>query len=310
MLTVITGGAGFIGSHVAEVFVKRGYEVLILDDLSTGNTTNLHPSCRLLEGDVRDSASVDNAIQGADIVIHLAAFTSVPESFERFRDCYDVNVAGTYNVLQACAHNGVKQLVFASSSAVYAEFPDLLKAEIDCPDPVSPYAVSKLEGEHLLQLYDKRHGVSTLALRFFNVYGPRQPLDSDYSAVIPVFVHDGLKERPFTIYGDGHQTRDFVFVRDVADAVYRAATSSTTGVLNVGTGHAVEVLDIANMISALVGIDCLYTCEDIRSGDIRSSTADIREIKRVLGWSPNHSLEDGLGVTLEWYEKHMTIREA
>lgn len=304
MRTIITGGAGFIGFHVAEKFTRQGHEVCIVDNLSTGTTIHFHPSWQFFKTDICDSAAMNEVIEGADVVVHLAAFTSVQESFERFRECYRTNVEGTYRVLEACAQHSVRRFVFASSSAVYAGIHDTPKSEDDCPEPVSPYAVSKLEGEHLLQIFESDHGLSSIALRFFNVYGPRQLANSDYAAVIPIFIQSFLEERPLTIYGDGHQTRDFVFVRDVADAVYRAAVSSVTGIYNVGTGQAVEVLELASTIAQVGGSDFRYSCKPLRPGDIRSSTADVRKIKGAFGWSRVHSLEQGLKETFLWYQKN------
>jgi UDP-glucose 4-epimerase len=300
---LVTGGAGFIGSHVAQRFARHGFEVRVLDDLSSGSRANCDESWLLHEADVCDAEALDGAADGAEVVVHLAAFTSVPESFERFRECYHTNVLGTFNVLEACVRHRVRKLVFASSSAVYAELPDAPKAEDDCPEPFSPYAVSKLEGEHLLEIYGRAHGLAWVAMRFFNVYGPRQPADSAYAAAVPIFMQRGLRGEPLTIYGDGHQTRDFVFVGDVAAAVFQAAQSAETGVYNVGTGQPVEVLELANTIVKLTGGTGSHRFEALRPGDVRSSTADVTRIEKVLGWRPADSLEQGLRETLEWYRQ-------
>jgi UDP-glucose 4-epimerase len=302
---LVTGGAGFIGSHVGERFMRDGFDVRVLDDLSTGFAHNCHASWELLREDVRDRDAVEAAVADCDVVVHLAAFTSVPESFERFAECYRVNVHGTYNVIQACASAGVGKLVFASSSAVYAELPDAPKSEADCPEPISPYAVSKLEGEHLLELVADFHGLASVALRFFNVYGPRQPADSAYAAAVPIFMERGLRGEQLTVYGDGRQTRDFVFVGDVADAVYRAACSEVTGVFNVGTGKEIQVVELANLISELTGAGSEHHFEPLRPGDVRSSTAEIGRIAEGFGWVPGCSLQEGLLETLTWYrERH------
>ncbi|MBW2273632.1 MAG: NAD-dependent epimerase/dehydratase family protein [Deltaproteobacteria bacterium] len=302
---LVTGGAGFIGSHVGECFMGQGFDVRVLDDLSTGFAHNCDPSWELLREDVRDPAAVAAAVAGCEAVVHLAAFTSVPESFECFADCYRVNVLGTYNVLRACADAGVRKLVFASSSAVYAELPDAPKSEADCPDPISPYAVSKLEGEHLLELFGEIHGVASVALRFFNVYGPRQPADSAYAAAVPIFMERGLRGEPLTVYGDGRQTRDFVFVGDVAEAVYEAARSDGTGVFNVGTGTEIQILELADLISELTGRAAEHRFEPLRPGDLRSSTADIGHMRAGLGWSSRRGLQDGLLETLKWYRERL-----
>jgi UDP-glucose 4-epimerase len=305
---LVTGGAGFIGSHVCERFAAGGFDVRVLDDLSSGDRANCQPSWTLLEDDVRDAAAVERAVAGAEVVVHLAAFTSVPESFERFEDCYRTNVRGTFNVLEACARHGVAKLVFASSSAVYAELPDAPKREADCPEPISPYGISKLEGEHLLELYRESRGLASAALRFFNVYGPRQPADSAYAAAVPIFMERGLAGKSITIYGDGHQTRDFVYVADVAEAVFRAGRGGATGVFNVGTGRPIQVVELADVIAGLAGSDAEHQFEDRRAGDVRSSTADVGRAAAALDWSPAHGLEQGLAQTLAWYRQRAASR--
>jgi UDP-glucose 4-epimerase len=302
---LVTGGAGFIGSHVGECFTRQGYEVRVLDDLSTGFAHNCDSAWELRREDVRDPAAVAAAVAGCDAVVHLAAFTSVPESFECFADCYRVNVLGTYNVLRACADAGVRKLVFASSSAVYAELPDAPKSESDCPDPISPYAVSKLEAEHLLELFQELHGLSSVALRFFNVYGPRQPADSAYAAAVPIFMERGLRGEPLTVYGDGQQTRDFVYVGDVAEVVYEAARGEATGIFNVGTGTELQVLELADLIRELTGLAAEHRFEPLRPGDLRSSTAEIDRVREGLGWYPRRELQDGLLETLKWYRERL-----
>jgi UDP-glucose 4-epimerase len=300
---LVTGGAGFIGSHVAQRFAQQGFAVRVLDDLSSGTRANCDASWAFHEADVCDAAALDRATDGTEVVVHMAAFTSVPESFERFRECYRTNVLGTFNALEACVRYRVRKLVFASSSAVYAELPDAPKTEDDCPEPISPYAVSKLEGEHLLETYGQARGLASVAMRFFNVYGPRQPAVSAYAAAVPIFMQRGLRGEPLTIYGDGHQTRDFVFVGDVAAAVFQAAQSEETGVYNVGTGQPVEVLELADTIVNLTGGTGSYRFEAPRPGDVRSSTADVTRIEKTLGWRPAHSPEQGLRETLEWYRQ-------
>jgi UDP-glucose 4-epimerase len=305
---VVTGGAGFIGSHVADLFAQQGYDVTILDNLSTGHLNNLQSRWTFCEADVCKAEDVSGILKGADCVVHLAAFTSVPDSFECFQECYHTNVEGTYNVLEACVEHDVHKLVFASSSAVYAELPDAPKSEDDCPEPISPYAVSKLEGEHLLRLFQKKHGLATVAFRFFNVYGPRQAADSAYAAAVPIFMQKSIQQQSFTIYGDGQQTRDFVFVRDVAKAIYQATISETTGVFNVGTGRAIEIIELARTITQLCEVDFEPVFEPLRPGDVRSSTADVTKIQRALTWTPAHSLEQGLLDTFEWYKNQETTQ--
>ena len=300
---LVTGGAGFIGSHVAERFAREGFEIRVLDDLSTGAAANLEPAWKLLRADVADPAAVDAAVAGSEIVVHLAAFTSVPESFVRFADCYRTNVFGTANVLRACVRHGVRKLVFASSSAVYSDQPEAPKSEAECPGPSSPYGISKLEGEHLLGAHAELDGLASAALRFFNVYGPRQPADSAYAAAVPIFIERALRGEPLTVYGDGRQTRDFVFVADVAEAVLRAALSSATGVLNVGTGVAQEILGLADAVARLTAHRVPPRFAPSRPGDVRASSADVSRARHLLGWAPARPLAEGLEATLAWYRE-------
>jgi len=302
---LVTGGAGFIGSHVAERFAREGFSVRVLDDLSTGDAANLAPAWKHLRADVSDRAAVDAAVAGVEIVIHLAAFTSVPESFERFSDCYRTNVFGTTNVARACVRHGVRKLVFASSSAVYSDLASAPKSEAECPGPTSPYGISKLEGEHLLASHTELDGLGSVALRFFNVYGPRQPAGSAYAAAVPIFIERALRGQPITIYGDGLQTRDFVFVADVADAVLRAATSARSGVFNIGTGEAQQILPLADEIARLTGHTLPHRFAASRAGDVRASSADVSRARGVLGWSPSRPLAHGIAETLAWYRERL-----
>ena len=300
---LVTGGAGFIGSWVGRRFASAGFEVRVLDDLSSGCERNLAPDWKLLRADVRDPAAVDAAAAGCAVAVHLAAFTSVPESFERHADCFRTNVLGTANVVRACIRHGVGKLVFASSSAVYGELPDAPKRESECPQPSSPYGVSKLEGEHLLANAGELDGLASVALRFFNVYGPRQAADSAYAAAIPIFLARALRGEALTIYGDGLQTRDFVFAADVADAVLLAASGPATGVMNVGTGEPLSILRLADAIAALAESRAPHRFAPRRAGDVRASCAAIARAREALGFAPKRSLEQGLAETLAWWRE-------
>lgn len=305
---LITGGAGFIGSHVSERFARAGWRVRVLDDLSSGFRHNLGEDWEFVEANVIDAAAVRAAIAGCDAVVHLAAFISVPESFERHEHCFRTNVDGTHNILQACVTHGVGKLVFASSSAVYPEAPGQAQLETDCPGPLSPYGISKLEGEHLLGIFREAHGLASCALRLFNVYGPRQRADSAYAAAVPIFMERGLKGEPLTIFGDGHQTRDFVFVGDVADAVFQATESEQSGLFNVGTAHETQLIELADSIVRVTGGVEEHDFQPPRAGDARASCADAHAIREALGWTPAHTLEQGLAATLDWYREKLTIR--
>jgi UDP-glucose 4-epimerase len=300
MRILVTGGAGFIGSHTAQALVKLGHAVMVFDNLSTGHRENVPAGCTLVEGDVRDYALIERCVQGQNAVLHLAAFTSVPESFLRASECFEVNVHGTLNVLEAVSTSGKGLVMYASSSAIYAEEPDAPKVESMCPEPASPYAVSKLEGEHLLEWYHRRRGVPYLALRYFNVFGPRQEEDSDYAAVIPKFITRSLRNETLTIHGDGRQTRDFVFIEDVVTANVLAVQGTRPGVYNVGTGTASTILWLAERIIGMAGSTGGYAFAPRPPGDIQSSTADVALISHQLGWRPAWTLERGLEQTLAW----------
>ena len=300
---LVTGGAGFIGSFVGERFAREGFAVRVLDDLSSGQRASCAPDWDLRVADVRDAAAVAEAVAGCDVVVHLAAFVSVPESFERFEACTETNVHGTFHVLEACARHGVGKLVFASSCAVYPERPDAPKRESDRPDPRSPYAVSKLAGEQLVEAFGTARGVPGASLRFFNVYGPRQPLASDYAAAVAIFARKTLAGEPLTIFGDGRQTRDFVYVEDVAEAVFLAGTGAGAGVCNVGTGKDTSVLALVDAIAAVAGRTPERSFEPAREGDLRASRADTTRAAEVLGWRAAFDLEAGLRPTLAWWRE-------
>lgn len=301
MNVLVTGGAGFIGRHLVEMLIGFGYNVTALDDLSNGNSENLISGCDLVVGDIRDSSCVEHCVAGKDLVFHLAAFTSVPGSMEEPDTCFDINVEGTRTLLEKSSAAGVKRFIFSSTSAVYPDTPDTPRAESTPPVPKSPYAQSKLECEDLLRKYHEEKGLSYTALRYFNVYGPQQDPCSDYAAVIPVFMSAALEQRSLTIHGDGQQTRDFVYVSDVADANLRAAESDVCSTFNVGTSCAVSVIYLAKKIISLTGSGSDYVFSPARPADALSSTADISLIDSSLGWAPKWELEAGLAEAIGWY---------
>lgn len=306
MNVLVTGGAGFIGSHTAEKLIRLGHVVTVLDNLSTGKMANLPPGCAFVHGDVRDHSLIERCVQDQDVVIHLAAFTSVPESFRRPAECFEVNVHGTLNILESAARCSVRKFVFTSSSAVYAEEPNVPKAETMCPEPASPYAVSKLEGEHLLEWYHRRKGLQYIALRYFNVYGPCQAADSDYAAVIPIFIERALLGGTLVIHGDGQQTRDFVYVDDVVEANVLAVLGHACGVYNVGTGMEISILALAQQITNLTSSNSPLSLAPRRPGDILSSTANIKLIRKRLSWDPKWFLSEGLVHSIEWWNRQLT----
>lgn len=304
MKILITGGAGFIGSHLAEHFQGRA-EVRVLDNLRTGHRRNFSGSredgIEFIEGTILDRDAVRAAVRGIDYVFHLAALVSVPESVERPRECVEINVTGLLNVLEAAAEAGVRKLVFAGSAAVYGDNPEVPKIEDMRPEPRSPYAVTKLDGEYYCRQYTESGRLETAALRLFNVFGPRQDPGSAYAAAVPVFMQQALANRPLTIFGDGGQTRDFIYVKDIVAAnVFAATTPGVAGVFNAGYGGPTTVLDLARRIVALAGSRSEIRHAPERPGDVRHSHANVSKL-RTAGFQPAGTLETGLAATLEHF---------
>jgi len=303
---VVTGGAGFIGSHLAEELLKRRCQVIILDDLSTGklenishlvNTKGSRNSAEFVRGSITDFALVKNVFRGMDYVFHQAAMPSVPRSIENPRATHEANITGTLNVLLAARDNGVKKVIYASSCAVYGDTPTLPVREDVFPNPQSPYAVTKLAGEYYCRVFHQVYGLPTVCLRYFNIYGPRQDPTSQYAAVIPLFIQKVLDGRPPIIFGDGKQTRDFAFVKDVVEANILAAESDAAGVYNIGKGERVSINRLAKLVIKLVGNSVEPLHEESRAGDIRHSLADISKA-RQFGYNPKYNLEEGLRETI------------
>jgi len=307
---LITGGAGFIGSHLAEWLVALGAKVRILDDFTTGRKQNLSAfahKVELLQGSLTDMATVRKAVAGVEVVFHQGALPSVARSVEDPLTTHQVNATGTLLLLLAAREAKVKRVVFASSSSVYGDTPILPKREDMPPNPQSPYALSKLIGEQFCRLFWQLYGLETVSLRYFNIFGPRQDPTSQYAAVIPRFITALLRgERP-TIYGDGEQTRDFTFVDNCVRANLLAATAEGVAgeVFNVGAGKQTSVNELFHLIRSLVGvnnIEPLYAPP--RLGDVRHSLADITKARERLGYEPSVSLEEGLERTIAWFRSH------
>ncbi|HEY75765.1 MAG TPA: SDR family oxidoreductase [Thermoflexia bacterium] len=299
MLWLVTGGAGFIGSHLVEALVARGDRVRVLDDFSTGRWENLAPvrsRVEVLEGDVRDPAAVMRAVEGADVVAHLAAVASVQASLEDPAAVWAVNVDGTLNLLEAARAVGVRRFVFASSAAVYGDHDDLPLREDLPPRPLSPYAASKVAGEALCRAYYASYALPTVVLRFFNVYGPRQDPHSPYSGVISIFVDRMRRGLPPVVYGDGRQTRDFVYVADVVEAVLRAAEreEAVGEVFNVAGGRQTSVLELIQVLNCLLNTRLEPSFALPRVGEVRYSQADVRRAREKLGWEVRIELQRGL----------------
>jgi len=306
-LYVVTGGAGFIGSHMAEALVKKGEEVRILDNFSTGKRSNLSGVDRqleLIEGDIRNASVCREVMAQAQYVIHLAALHEVPRSVEQPLETHDVNVTGILNLLVAAREAGVKRFVYASSSAVYGDNPILPRSEEMVPLPTSsPYALTKLTGEYYCRLFSHLYGLETVSLRFFNIFGPRQDGASDYAGVIPKFISALLSNTAPTIYGDGEQSRDFTHVMNCVAAVLRAChTPSLTGqVLNIGTGKPTTVNQLWSLLQEILHRKIPPRFGPLQPGDIKYDYADIKKASRLLSYQPGWDIEQGLAETVAWY---------
>lgn len=294
MKVLITGGAGFIGSHLVELFQGRA-SVRVLDNFRTGHASNLAGlDVELMEGSIRDREAVRRAMEGIDYVFHLAALVSVAESVARPYECVDINVMGLLNVLEAAAAARVRKLCLASSAAIYGDNPVVPKHEEMLPEPRSPYAVTKLDGEYYCRQYAEAGRLETVALRFFNVFGPRQDPAGPYGAAVPIFFREALAGRPITIFGDGEQTRDFIYVRDIAGALeFAALKPGVSGVFNAGYGGEITIRSLARKIIDLTGSASPVRLAPPRAGDVRHSRASIARLQSA-GWRPTGSLESGL----------------
>lgn len=310
MRVLVTGGAGFIGSHVVRALLARGAHVNVLDDFSTGKRENLPASddLRVIEGDVADPSAVRSALEGRDAFIHLAAVASVELSVREPLATHRTNLEGSIQLFEAAARLGVRRGLYASSAAVYGDYANLPLATTEAPRPLSPYAADKLAGEHYLAFYHRGGRLNATAFRFFNVFGPRQDPASPYSGVISIFLDRARRGAPITVYGDGEQTRDFVYVGDVVAALLAALDRQGDGagappelpIYNVGRGERVSLLQLLATIERLPGIQAPLTVSHgpAREGDIRHSLADATPLRTVLEWRPRTSLADGLTAIL------------
>lgn len=307
MRILVTGGAGFIGSHIVEYFQGKA-DVRILDNLRTGHLKNLEGfNYEFINGSICDKSAVEKAVDGVDYIFHLAAMISVPESVEKPYECVDLNVNGTLNVLNAAAKAGVKKVVFSSSAAVYGDNPTVPKVETMYPEPKSPYAITKLDGEYYLNMFAGEGKLETASLRFFNVFGPRQDPNSAYAAAVPIFIERGLRGENITIYGDGEQTRDFVYVKDVvAGLVFAAMTPGVTGTYNMGYGQKITINDLAKRIIAETGKKSSIEYKPTRLGDVKHSLASIDKII-AKGFKHTSSIEIGLKETLAFFKRKLDL---
>jgi UDP-glucose 4-epimerase len=310
---LVTGGAGFIGSNLVRSLAASGTRVRVLDDLSTGSKENLHDlngSVELVEGDVRDQAAVRRAVEGSEVVFHLAALPTVARSVADPVTSHDVNVTGTLNVLAAARDAAVRRVVYASSSSVYGDTPTLPKHEAMAVRPLSPYAAAKLAGEAYCRGFANVYDLETVSLRFFNVFGPRQDPSSEYAAVIPKFATALLAgDRPL-VYGDGRQSRDFTFVANAVQACLLAAEAGPEAsgeAMNIGCGERITILGLVQALNDILGTDIEPFFAEPRAGDVRHSEAAIEEAGRLIGYRPNVSLREGLERTVEWLVERRAV---
>src|SRR5687767_631408 len=310
---LVTGGAGFIGSHLAEELVRRGHGVRVADSLVTGNRTNLEhlPQVEFLEGDLAEMTFAQRAVADCEYVLHQAAIPSVPRSVKDPVTSNRANVDGTLNMLVAARDAGVRRLVFAGSSSAYGDTPTLPKHEGLPTNPLSPYALQKVIGEQYLQMFTRLYRLETVSIRYFNVFGPRQDPTSAYSGVISVFATALLGNRPPTIYGDGEQTRDFTYVANVVDGVLRAceAPGANGQIINVATGGRISLNQLFDTMRKLTGATTQPVYVESRAGDVRDSQADIRLARQILGYEPIVPFDEGLQKTVEWYRTTQEMQE-
>lgn len=303
MRVVVTGGAGFIGSHVVDGFVGQGHDVVVFDDLSTGYAENIHADASLVTGDIADFDAVRKAVDGAEVVVHLAAHRAVLRSVEHPLDTDRANVHGTLAILQAARESGTRRVVYASSSSVYGGALEIPTPETAPTLPRSPYAVSKLAGEHYCRVFTELYGLETVSLRFFNVFGPRQRPDAAYAAVIPLFIDSFKLDDPPEVHGDGEQSRDFTYVSDVARAVQAASSAPADAcaarAFNIAGGHRYSLLDILSLLESYTGKSCTPRHVAPRAGDVRHTQADIAAAQEGLGYQPTVRFEDGLRMTAQ-----------
>jgi len=307
---LVTGGAGFIGSHIVERLVREGQSVRVLDNFATGHRKNIASfadKIELIEGDLRNKADCARACAGVQIIFHEGAVPSVPVSVEDPVTSHEANIDGTFNILMGARDAGVQRLIYAASSSAYGDQPELPKRETARPDPLSPYAVNKLVGEYYLSVFNKCWGLETISLRYFNVFGPRQDPKSQYAAAIPAFVTAIMRDESPIIYGDGEQTRDFTYIDNVVHANLLAAQAPTLSgeVVNIACGERVSVNQIIAEINTLLGknVPSRYVAE--RPGDVKHSLADISMARRIIGFEPVVGFADGLRRAIDWYKDNL-----
>lgn len=312
---LVTGGAGFIGSHIVEELLNTGNSVVVLDNFSSGKLNNLlsfpisTSKFTLITGDIRNKEDCLEACNGVDYILHQAALRCVPRSLKIPHKYNDVNITGTLNILETAKECKVKRVVLASSSSIYGDTDIFPQKETDCPLLVSPYALSKLAGEYYCRIFSKNFDVETVALRYFNVFGPRQSIDDDYAVVIPKFITCLLKKESPTIFGDGTQSRDFTFVKDIVKANILAATTPNISgqVFNVACGQTISINELYSKLKDIIKVNVLPKYLSQRIGDIKTTFADISKIKWLMGYNPSHTFDEALTITVDWFVKNKDL---
>jgi nucleoside-diphosphate-sugar epimerase len=307
-IALVTGGAGFIGSHLAEASAREGLRVRIIDDLTTGHRENLEEidgDFEFIEGSVADESVLNKVLQGVELVFHEAAIPSVPRSVEDPRQSHEASVEGTFSLLLAARRNNVRRLIYAASSSAYGDQPTLPKEETMLPDPLSPYAVAKLVGEYYCQVFTRVYGLETISLRYFNVFGPRQDPGSHYSGVVSRFISALLNDEKPVIFGDGEQSRDFTYIDNVVSANLKAAGASggLGSVVNIANGERISLNQLLEQLKIITSKpDVRADYQKARIGDVRHSLADISRARELLGYEPLIGLEEGLRRTIDWWK--------
>ncbi|NLF30610.1 MAG: SDR family oxidoreductase [Planctomycetes bacterium] len=309
---LVTGGAGFIGCNLVRFLLDKGHDVVVVDNYATGKPENLasvRDRITMIEGDIRDRATMDRAVRGVDAIFHEAALGSVPRSVEDPRTSHDVNVNGTLTVLEAARAAGVRRLIFAASSSAYGDQPDSPKHEGMVPRPISPYAASKLACEAYLLAYAKSYGMETLGLRYFNVFGPHQDPTGAYAAVIPAFVSRLLRGQAPVVYGDGEQTRDFCYIENVLHANWLAANAPAEAcqgqVVNIACNASTSLNQILHQLQKLLKTDVKPIYRQMRLGDVKDSLADVTLARQTIGYEPQVYFEEGLNRAIDWYRENL-----
>ena len=307
MKILVTGGAGFIGSHIVEHFQREVTEIRVLDNLRTGYRDNLEGlDCTFIEGSITDRDTVKRAVKDIDYIFHMAAMVSVAESMSNIHECIEINVNGLLKLLEEASAAGVKKIVFASSAAIYGNNPTVPKVETMYPEPMSPYAITKLDGEHYLEMFRNEGRIQTTSVRFFNVFGPRQDPNGAYAAAVPIFIEKAVKGQNITIHGDGGQTRDFIYVKDIVGALaFAAMNEDMHGSYNAGYGGQITINELANNIINIAATSSQIIHGPKRAGDVRHSRASSDKLS-AAGWQADHTLEQGLAATFDFFKSNLS----